>query len=160
MPREKKELREKLLSMAEGIPVAIVHESPFRIKDLTACLLDVLPDTEMAVCCDLTKLHEKTLYGRPGTILDALQANEKAEKGEYCLVLDFRNCPKREAEPAVTGSLSLESLLVETMLKGKSLREAQEKAVSEGHRKNAVKQAALHLKNLFLQESASEMQKY
>ena len=31
LPREKKDLRDKLRQMAEGVPVAIVHESPYRI---------------------------------------------------------------------------------------------------------------------------------
>ena len=156
LPREKKELKEKLASMAEGIPVAVVHESPFRIIALTEAVQEVLPQAEMTVCCDMTKVHEKTLYGRPETILRALKANEKAEKGEYCVVMDFRSCPKKEKTDAQQTALPTEARLVELMLEGYSIREAQEKLTEAGERRNAVKQAALRLKKLFADEANAE----
>jgi 16S rRNA (cytidine1402-2'-O)-methyltransferase len=57
LPREKKALREKLTVIAEGVPVAVLHESPFRIIELTECISETLPDAKMSVCCDLTKVH-------------------------------------------------------------------------------------------------------
>lgn len=149
LPREKKALREKLAQIAEGVPVAVLHESPFRITDLAECVAETLPEARMTVCCDLTKLHEKTLYGTPAEVLEALKANEKTEKGEYCVVLDLHGVP-RKAEQADSGQgLSLEAKLVEEMKQGKTLREAQEALAAAGEKKNAVKQAALLLKKLF-----------
>ena len=149
LPRDKKSLKEKLASIAGGVPVAVLHESPFRIIDLTECIADMLPEARMAVCCDLTKLHEKTLYGSPSEVLAALEANEKTEKGEYCVVLDLHSVTKKEAEAAPAVEISAEAMLVEEMKQGKTLREAQEALVAAGMKKNAVKQAALMLKRLF-----------
>ena len=148
LPREKKDLKEKLREIARGVKVAVLHESPFRIIELTEAVAETLPDALMTVCCDLTKLHEKTLRGTPEEVLRALKANEKTEKGEYCVVLDFHgvNLPEEETE---TAEWPLEAKLVEEMKQGSSLREAQETLVARGEKKNAVKQAALTLKKLF-----------
>ena len=148
LPREKKDLKEKLREIARGVKVAVLHESPFRIIELTEAVAETLPDALMTVCCDLTKLHEKTLRGTPEEVLRALKANEKTEKGEYCVVLDFHgvNPPEEETE---TAEWPLEAKLVEEMKQGSSLREAQETLVARGEKKNAVKQAALTLRKLF-----------
>ena len=148
LPRERKALREKLQAIASGPPVAVLHESPFRIIELTETVAETLPEARMTVCCDLTKLYEKTLYGTPAAVLTALESNEKTEKGEYCVVLDLHGVKKPEpSEEAV--ALSPEARLIEEMKQGRSLREAQEALVTAGEKKNAVKAAALLLKKLF-----------
>ncbi len=147
LPREKKDLREKLIQIAEGVKVAILHESPYRIIDLTRMVAETLPGTEMTVCCDLTKMHEKTLRGKPEEVLKALEANEKTEKGEYCVVLDLHQTQMPEKTETM-GEETLESRLIEAMKTGATLREAQEKLAGQGVKKNAVKQAALTLKRL------------
>ncbi len=148
LPRERKALREKLQAIASGPPVAVLHESPFRIIELTETVAETLPEARMTVCCDLTKLYEKTLYGTPAAVLTALESNEKTEKGEYCVVLDLHGVKKPEpSEEAV--ALSPEARLIEEMKQGRSLREAQEALVAAGEKKNAVKAAALLLKKLF-----------
>ena len=126
----------------------MLHESPFRIIELTETVAETLPEARMTVCCDLTKLYEKTLYGTPAAVLTALESNEKTEKGEYCVVLDLHGVKKPEpSEEAV--ALSPEARLIEEMKQGRSLREAQEALVAAGEKKNAVKAAALLLKKLF-----------
>ena len=151
LPREKKSLRGKLLEIAGGLPVAVLHESPFRITELTRTIAEVVPDARMTVCCDLTKLYEKTLYGTPAEILVALQANEKTEKGEYCVILDLHEVKKEDNGKEET-ALSAEAKLIETMKSGKTLREAQELLIEKGEKKNAVKQAAILLKQMFRTE--------
>lgn len=147
LPREKKALREKLLAMAAGVPVAVVHESPFRVIELMETVAETLPGTMASVSCDLTKLHELTLRGSAAEVLAALRANPKTEKGEYCLVLDFHGVELPSA-PAPAAEVSLEARLVEAMLQGNELREAQAVLVEAGEKKNAVKAAALRLKKL------------
>lgn len=147
LPREKKALREKLLAMAAGVPVAVVHESPFRVIELMETVVETLPGTMASVSCDLTKLHELTLRGSAAEVLAALRANPKTEKGEYCLVLDFHGVELPSA-PAPAAEVSLEARLVEAMLQGNELRQAQAVLVEAGEKKNAVKAAALRLKKL------------
>ena len=147
LPREKKALREKLLAMAAGVPVAVVHESPFRVIELMETVAETLPGTMASVSCDLTKLHELTLRGSAAEVMAALRANPKTEKGEYCLVLDFHGV-ERPSAPAPAAEVSLEARLVEAMLQGNELRQAQAVLVEAGEKKNAVKAAALRLKKL------------
>ena len=148
LPREKKDLKEKLLSMARGVAVAAVHESPYRVTELVEVIADILPDTHISCSCDLTKLHEKTIRGTAGDVLQMLKDNPKTEKGEYCLILDFHGV-KQPEEKAPAAEISLEAQLVEQMLEGLDLRDAQNELVLRGAKKNAVKQAALRLKKLF-----------
>ena len=151
LPREKKELREKLLTMARQAPVAVAHESPFRVVELVETIADALPRTRISASCDLTKLHEKTVRGTAAEVLAALRANPKAEKGEYCLVLDFHEVSLPE-EKAPAAEVSLEARLTDLLLTGLDLRAAQAALIEQGEKKNAVKAAALRLKRLLTGE--------
>ncbi len=149
LPREKKDLREKLREIAERAVIAVVHESPFRVTELTEAILEELPEAELSVSCDLTKLHEKTIRGTPEQVLRELKENPKTEKGEYCLVLDLHRVPRPEKKQE-NAEISLEARLIEAMVReGLSLRDAQNELTMNGEKKNAVKQAALNLKHLF-----------
>ena len=145
LPRESKELKEKLLDIGRKSEGAIFHESPHRIKTLVAAIADTLPGAELSVSCDLTKLHELTLRGKPEDILTALEANEKSEKGEYCVVADLRTVTLPEEKPVVQASL--EARIFDLLLNGASLRDAVEALVEQGEKKNAVKAASLRVKD-------------
>ena len=110
---------------------------------------EVLPQTYVSVSCDLTKLHELTLRGNVDDVLRQMEANEKTEKGEYCIVMDFRQVPK--ADHAPVADVCLEAKLVDRMLaEDWSLREAAQTLIDAGEKKNAVKAASLRLKKLLL----------
>lgn len=151
LPREKKDLREKLRSIARGPAVAVVHESPFRVVELVEQIAQMLPGALVSASCDLTKLHEKTLRGTAAEVLEAMRLNPKAEKGEYCLVLDLHGVALPE-EKAPAAEVSLEARLVDAMLGGLDVRAAQARLMDEGEKKNAVKAAALRLKRLLSEE--------
>ena len=151
LPREKKALREKLSDAASRLQAVIVHESPYRVLDLMETVAEVLPETYVSVSCDLTKLHELTLRGNVCEVLQKMKANEKTEKGEYCIVMDFRGVPKPEEKPAA--DVSIEAQLVDIMLsEGVSLRDASRALIDAGNKKNAVYAASIRLKNLFSEE--------
>ncbi len=144
LPRENKPLKEKLLQIGRRGDGAVFHESPHRVKALVQAIGETLPGARLSVSCDLTKLHELTLRGTPEEILSALNANEKSEKGEYCLVADLRNVQLPEERPV--SDASLEAQLFDLLLKGSDLRCAIDTLVEKGEKKNAVKAAALRLK--------------
>lgn len=146
LPREKKELREKLLQIGRKGEGAVFHESPHRVKALVAAIADTLPGARLSVSCDLTKLHELTLRGAPEEILARLEENEKSEKGEYCVVADLRQVKLPEEAPVA--QTSLEARLFEGLLRGESLRDAMQALVSAGEKKNAVYAASLRVKAL------------
>ena len=151
LPREKKELREALHDAANRIQSAIVHESPYRVLELMHTVVETIPETYVSVSCDLTKLHELTLRGNCADVLRRMEQNEKTEKGEYCIVMDFRQVPRQEAKPVA--DISLEAKLVDAMLNGGlTLRDAGRALVEAGEKKNAVYAASLRLKKLFAEE--------
>lgn len=151
LPREKKALRETLTDAANRLQTAIIHESPYRVLDLMRTLVETLPETYVSVSCDLTKLHELTLRGSCADVLRQMEQNEKTEKGEYCIVLDFRAVPKKQELPKA--DVSLEARLVDAMItSGLSLRDAGKMLVRDGEKKNAVYAASLQLKKLFEDE--------
>ncbi len=145
-PREKKELCRYLQNLAGISQTAIFHESPHRVKDLLEAVLETLGDVPCSLSCDLTKLYEKTIRGDVSQVLAALDANDKAEKGEYVLVLDLSaTCaPLIEAPPAA----SLEARLFDRLLSGQDSRGAMEAMIAQGEKKNAVYAASLRLKKL------------
>lgn len=145
-PRENKALREKLLSIRGSCETAIFHESPHRVDKLLQAVAELFDDPPVSLSCDLTKLYEKTLRGSASAVLAAFQANEKARKGEYVLVVDMTEVPAPDMEAPPQ---SLEARLIERMLMGDSLREAQAALEKAGERRNALYAAALRLKSLF-----------
>ncbi len=144
LPRTKSELQEKLLDIGRKSEGAVFHESPHRVKALVAAIRDTLPGALLSVSCDLTKLHELTLRGDPDTVLAALEANEKSEKGEYCVVADLRAVQLPEEKPMVQASL--EARLLDEMIKGGTMRDAMNALVEQGEKKKAVYAASLRLK--------------
>ncbi len=150
LPREKKDLQAALRSAAQGTQAGIVHESPYRVLDFMRVLADTLPQAYVSVSCDLSKLHELTLRGPVADVLARMQANEKTEKGEYCIVIDFRAVPREE--PKAESTLCLEARLLDLLLQGADMRDASRRLVEEGEKKNAVYAAALRLKGMLREE--------
>jgi len=146
LPRENKELKEKLTDIGRKSEGAIFHESPYRVKNLVAAIAEVLPGAKLSVSCDLTKLHELTIRGTAEEVLAMLEANEKSEKGEYCLVADLRGVKLPEEKPQIQASL--EARIFDLLLQDVSIRDAVEQLVNEGEKKNAVKAASLKVKEL------------
>lgn len=154
LPREKKDLQAALRSAAQRTQAGIVHESPYRVLDFMRVLADTLPQAYVSVSCDLSKLHELTLRGPVADVLARMQANEKTEKGEYCIVIDFRAVPREE--PKAESTLCLEARLLDLMLQGADMRDASRRLVEEGEKKNAVYAAALRLKGMLREEELEE----
>lgn len=150
LPREKKALSEKLQSIrGTGLSCAVIYESPHRVIDLTRAIAAELPDARLLVCCDLTKKYELLLRGTPGEVLSKLESNPNAEKGEYCLVIEFP--PKAEKPPeSEAAPLPPEMQLLQRMLSGESLSEAA-RALSGGLPRNELYRAKLAVKT-FIEE--------
>lgn len=154
LPREKKDLQAALRSAAQRTQAGIVHESPYRVLDFMRVLADTLPQAYVSVSCDLSKLHELTLRGPVADVLARMQANEKTEKGEYCIVIDFRAVPREE--PKAESTLCLEARLLDLLLQGADMRDASRRLVEEGEKKNAVYAAALRLKGMLREDEQEE----
>ena len=142
LPRTRKDLERKLCAIAaSGIPVAVVHESPHRVTELVRMVTETLPGCRISASCDLTKRYEKTIRGDAEMVLQALEANEKTEKGEYCLVLDLHDVALPKADSAGQEALPAEVQILARMMEGQNLREAAAALVAQGQRRNDVYRA-------------------
>lgn len=152
LPREKKALREKLTDIAQKSEGAIFHESPHRIVDLVDMIAKTLPGARLSVSCDLTKLHELTVRGSAEEVLQMLLANEKTEKGEYCVVADLRAVEKTAPAAERAGE---EAALLSLLMEGSDMKSAVAALVSRGYKKNAVYAASLRVKTFIRDYSMS-----
>ncbi len=145
-PRERKE-REALLKaiLAEPEPVFALYESPKRVRALLSDLAGAFPEAAACVCCDLTKLHEKTICGPITEMRDALYENPNAELGEYVVII-------RKNAPAMTEEtrISPHALLVDYMVRhpGTTLKDAVSALKAEGLNKNELYDATLAIKSM------------
>ena len=147
LPREKKALRDKLAAIRKsGIPVGVAYESPHRVLELVEQFCEVMPESRLCVCCDLTKRYEKMYRGECREVLSALSANPNVEKGEYCVVFDLsRLSPLPEERPRMPA----EARLLMGLLEEKELDEAADEALGEGYSRNEVYRARLKIKEMF-----------
>lgn len=154
LSRKAAELLEQLRHMAGKDEIAILHESPMRIKKLMEAVIEALGDVPVSLSCDITKLHELTLRGSASQVLQALNSNDKAEKGEYVLVLDLFGL--EGVKEAAREELALEARLFHWLLAGDDMRSACARLTLAGERKNAVYAASLKLKDM-MREDVSKM---
>jgi 16S rRNA (cytidine1402-2'-O)-methyltransferase len=99
LPRKKGELKRVLVAtLTEPSPISIFYESPMRIISTVTAMTEVIPVSKVCLCNDLTKSHERIYRGLPGEILDELEHNSKASKGEYTIVLARANIKPEEIE--------------------------------------------------------------
>ncbi len=145
LPRKASELQEKISEMALHSKIAVVHESPHRVAELMKAVGKTQPHAQVSASCDLTKLHELTLRGTVSEVLAAIEANPKADKGEYCLVFKWDEADAPEA-PQAAPQISLEARIFDGIMSGMSLRESMDALTASGERKNAVYAAGLRVK--------------
>lgn len=96
LPRRKRDRLAKLETLSREPQTLVIFEAPHR---LLACLTDlvaVLGDRELAVCRELTKLHEEVFRG---TISQALE-HFAEPRGEFVLVIRGKPSPAASPEPA------------------------------------------------------------
>lgn len=156
LPRKRSELVDQLKQMQKsGIPIAVVHESPHRVTELVEVICEVLPGCRISASCDLTKFYEKTIRGTAQEVLTMLKSNEKTEKGEYCLVLDFHEVAPAEPEITIDPGRSAEIQLFEKMLAGMDLKSAVAELRKGGMKRNAAYQAGERIKQIFSEQFES-----
>lgn len=94
LPRSRKE-RKELLDKVKSLPFTIViYEAPHRLKESLGDLLEILGDRSVALCRELTKLHEEVTL----TTLSALRNRYEKETpvGEFTLVIEGAKGESRE----------------------------------------------------------------
>jgi 16S rRNA (cytidine1402-2'-O)-methyltransferase len=84
LPRKPGEMRRFLASIADDRRPTVAFDSPFRIRKSLALIAEVLPDRNVTVTRELTKVHEEVLRGTAAEVLEALG---ERTRGEFTLVI-------------------------------------------------------------------------
>ncbi|MDO5022682.1 MAG: 16S rRNA (cytidine(1402)-2'-O)-methyltransferase [Eubacteriales bacterium] len=145
-PRKKNEIVRFLKSVPNRAHTAIFYESPHRIKSLLQLMQDVYHGFECAVFSDITKLFEKSFHGTITEVYNAILEDEKAEKGEYTVLVNIEEVKAQEDSSELK---SLEALLVDEMINNNlNSKEAINSLALKNYNKNALYNAALNLKKM------------
>ena len=135
----KKNRRERLESLKNEERTLIFHEAPHKLRATLDDLCQTFgPDRRVALCRELTKLHEETLRTTLGGAV--AHYTENTPKGEFVLVL-------AGAEPHQEAAVTLEDAVAQVLtLKAQGIRlkdAAKEVAEHTGFSKNELYAAAL-----------------
>ncbi len=136
----KKSRREHLDSLRGERRTMIFHEAPHKLAATLADLRDTFgPDRQIALCRELTKLHEETRRTTLGEAADYYAANPP--KGEFVLVVAGA---QQETGAAVTLEEGVEQVLALRELGMRLKDAAREVAEHTGLSKNELYTAALN----------------
>ncbi len=106
-PRKAGEQR-TVLEELRGLDAALVfYESPNRLVAALAAIAEVLPLREVAVCRELTKLHEEVARGTAAELRERFAARAEEPggiRGEIALVIDAPNAQEAAADADVAAA--------------------------------------------------------
>ena len=106
LPSGKKERRTALEELTGEVRTMVFHEAPHRLRAALADMAEVLGDRPIALCRELTKLHEDTVRTTLAQAAAYYAANEP--RGEYVLVVAGR---ERQAQTQLTLEEGVERVL-------------------------------------------------
>ena len=96
LPKDKKKRRRVLEELSEETRTIILYEAPHRLRQTLGELSAALGERQIALCRELTKIHEEALRM---TISEAVRNYETQEpRGEYVLVIAGRTFREIEEE--------------------------------------------------------------
>ena len=132
-----KSRREHLDSLREEHRTMVIYEAPHKLTETLEDLLETLGDREIALCRELTKIHEEIIRT---TISEALERyRSEGPRGEYVLVIRGaarQKGPRTSLEEAV-------ELTERYRAEGLSLKDAARRAAAEtGQSRNDLYHAA------------------
>jgi 16S rRNA (cytidine1402-2'-O)-methyltransferase len=131
LPRRGGARRTALESIAYESEPAVLFEAPGRVQALLDELAALCPERPVALCRELTKLHEETLYGS----VAELAARAEAFRGEVTLVVGG-GAPARST---AADDAELDALIERRLAEGVSPRTlAQELAAASGQSRRAT----------------------
>lgn len=142
VPKEKK-YRKKLFNdiKKSNIKTSILYESPKRIISLLEDLNKEFNDLKVCVCSDLTKLFEKSIYGKLDEVLNKMINDENTEKGEYTIII--YNNEEYESKQEI---ISLEAEIIDYMIKNNVAMKVAINNIKKN--KNDLYKASLNIKKI------------
>ena len=146
LPVDNTKFNNEINKMKESkINTFVLYESPKGIVKLFSKLVDIFPGSNVYIASDLTKIHERGFFGKIEDIYEEIKNDPNIEKGEYAIVLQ-----KQEYEEKKQEEISLEGLIVDTMIKNNcSIKDAILLLSKSNLKKNDLKEASLNIKRIF-----------
>ena len=86
---KKKGKRKRLELLFKDLRSVIIYESPHRILKTLDVFLELIPNRQIVVVKELTKIHEKLYKGNPIDVIEKLKFS--TIKGEYIIILKGNN---------------------------------------------------------------------
>ena len=145
IPRENKE-RKILLNEIKDVKESIIlYESPYRVVSTLETLLEYLGNRNIAICRELTKLHEEIKRGKIDELIDYFK--NTAPKGEFVLVIEGKQQEHIDRENKEKWeNLSIKDHILNVMESGISKKEAIKYVAKErGLNKNEVYKYAIDI---------------
>jgi 16S rRNA (cytidine1402-2'-O)-methyltransferase len=147
LPHKENARRRALESIAGETGTIIILETPHRLKAALKNMLEILGDRRLAVCRELTKLHEEIYRG---TVSKAIERFTEP-RGEFTLVIEGRG---NKEKPELTDDI--EQQLHQFYLNGSTAREAIAIIASEtGLSRKILYQTWLRLDKVWEREKKS-----
>lgn len=131
-PRKDSERRAALESLAALDAVLVFYESPRRIADALGAIAEAFPHREVAVCRELTKLHEEVFRAAAPDARDefARREREGGVRGEIALVIGAPT-EKETRSAAEAASASAAQRAAELLAAGKMSKKDAARALRE-----------------------------
>lgn len=130
LPRENKERREAVADLVNLQETLIFYEAPHRLINTLNFLLETFGNRRIAVCRELTKLHEEIYRGAIEEAINYFV--EKSPRGEFVLVLEGKTNEQIEAENKMSWeNLSISDHIMKFINEGISKKEAIKKVAKE-----------------------------
>lgn len=123
LPRENKEKKEFVESLKDRRETIIFYESPYRVIDTLTFLKENFGNRNIAVCRELTKLHEEIYRG---SLEEAIcYFNNNIPKGEFVLVLQGKSLEEiRNENVAKWEDMSIKDHIIYFINQGMSKKDA------------------------------------
>lgn len=123
LPRENKERNPVIEEVKNVRDTIIFYEAPHRLLNTLEYLKENLGDRKIAICRELTKLHEEIYRGK---ISDGIEFFvENRPRGEFVLVIEGKSDEDIKAErEALWSDLSIEEHLIKIIESGVEKKEA------------------------------------
>lgn len=143
--RDTKERRESLEQIKQSTNTIIIYESPYRVKSTLDILLQELGDRRIALCRELTKIHEEIIRGNISEVIADIK--DRNIKGEFVIVIEGKTQEQIDEENKEKwADIDVKQHLINLIEGGLTKKEAI-KAVSKerGLSKNEVYKVAINI---------------
>ena len=114
-PKNKKKMLDFLNSISSEQKTVIVFVSSHKIIQLLEMLTEILPNRNISVCKEITKLNEKVFYGLPENILSKICSSPKYSLGEFIIIIDAEKNIKNIEKKYI--SLEIEKIIKRLLTK-------------------------------------------